>query len=335
MLVTIQSNNFKHLILSCLILLNSAAHLLGQDCDEDGILDVDEINMGLDSDFNDDGYPDSCQDPKEVVTGSWYKPTTNRFYFCITNEDLGPVLEEGTEIDLEVKFEVRTPGIAGWSFGVQHDHTKLDFLEVSSEGLQFPKLFFETHKYALNHSPQGFISAVLLSIHPEQVTLEPNQTLTVVRAKYRVLETLSPNNPTLIKFTNRLTEDGPSTQTAMTINQRTYRPQYAFPLGLGLRAFPLCSNWKTPEFLRGDASNDSKTNLSDGILILKNLFQGPVQNLHCEDSHDVNDDGILNISDPIHLLTWLFLDAPTPPPPFSECGFDFTLDELQCQSTCP
>lgn len=310
---------------------------LCQDCDEDGILDINEIKIGHDTDFNEDGYPDSCQDPTEINEGFFFKPSSNRYYFCFTNEGIGPILEKGTEIELEVKFDVRTEGVIAWAFGIQHDNTKLEILEASTEERQIPEIFFETTKNSLGQPPSGFVSAVVLSLIPEigSVTLSPNKIHTVARAKYRVLETISPTSTTLIKFSNELTLDGPPTQTSITINRGSHRPQFAFSQALGLRSLPLCSNWKTAEFKRGDSNNDSKVNLTDAIWIFKYLLEGQGQPLICEDTHDINDDGIVDISDPINLLAWLFINAPSPPPPFSICGFDLTLDELNCQPTCP
>ena len=50
------------------------------------------------------------------------------------------------------------------------------------------------------------------------------------------------------------------------------------------------------------------------------------------DSADSNDDGILDISDPVYLLFYLFIANSPPPPPFPEAGNDPTFrDNLGCQ----
>ena len=53
----------------------------------------------------------------------------------------------------------------------------------------------------------------------------------------------------------------------------------------------------------------------------------------CADAADVNNDGALNIADPIGVLNALFSDK-APPPPFEECGPDVgePQDELGCES---
>ncbi|MGB1071768.1 MAG: hypothetical protein ACPG1Z_08880, partial [Planctomycetota bacterium] len=68
------------------------------------------------------------------------------------------------------------------------------------------------------------------------------------------------------------------------------------------------------------------------------LFQSPVP-LPCEDACDINDDGTLDLSDPVNYLTHLFTGGPPPAVPNfgSGCGPDPTPgDPLGCSNaTCP
>ncbi len=92
-------------------------------------------------------------------------------------------------------------------------------------------------------------------------------------------------------------------------------------------------------FLRGDANDDGKSDLSDAICTLTALFQAepgrPCSHPICLDSLDVNDDGHADISDPISLLNYLFLGADPPPEPFLlGCGKDPTdADGLGCNNS--
>ena len=70
--------------------------------------------------------------------------------------------------------------------------------------------------------------------------------------------------------------------------------------------------------------------ISDAIAMLSYLFAGG--SLTCEDAGDANDDGGLNISDPIYLLGYLFGDGPVIPPPFPGPGDDPTGDPLGCDA---
>ena len=52
--------------------------------------------------------------------------------------------------------------------------------------------------------------------------------------------------------------------------------------------------------------------------------------LGCLDAADANDDGALNIADPIRLLGYLFAHGAVLPAPFDTLGFDPTGDALEC-----
>lgn len=87
-------------------------------------------------------------------------------------------------------------------------------------------------------------------------------------------------------------------------------------------------------FKRGDVDQDGVLKITDPILILDYLFIGRAGDLLCQDSADVDDDGAINISDAIYLLDYMFLGTkPALPEPFEECGIDLTSkDNLGCAS---
>ena len=87
-----------------------------------------------------------------------------------------------------------------------------------------------------------------------------------------------------------------------------------------------------PDFTRGDFDRDSEVDLTDAVSTARYLFLGGTTPV-CMDSADSNDDGILDISDPVYLLFYLFIaNSPPPPPPFPEAGNDPTFrDNLGCQ----
>ena len=72
----------------------------------------------------------------------------------------------------------------------------------------------------------------------------------------------------------------------------------------------------------------------DAVYSLSHLFQdGPVA---CRDAIDVNDDGELDIADPVYLLLNLFAGGAAIPEPVDWCGEDPTLDAIDCATnqTC-
>jgi hypothetical protein len=72
-------------------------------------------------------------------------------------------------------------------------------------------------------------------------------------------------------------------------------------------------------FLRGEANDDGKVDISDAVHVLNWLFLGEAEP-GCLAAADVHGDKTVNISDPVYLLSHLFLGGPPPPAPFPECG---------------
>jgi hypothetical protein len=73
------------------------------------------------------------------------------------------------------------------------------------------------------------------------------------------------------------------------------------------------------------------------VFLLTNLFAGG-SNPTCDDAADANDDGNIDVSDIISILSFQFNGGSPPPPPFANCGVDPTVnDGLGCilYSTCP
>jgi CD109 antigen len=85
------------------------------------------------------------------------------------------------------------------------------------------------------------------------------------------------------------------------------------------------------EFIRGDANSDQVVNISDPVATLTFLFvaAGEVA-LSCDDAADTNDDGSLDLSDAVTTLNYLFLGGVAPPAPFPAKGTDPTEDSLGC-----
>lgn len=75
-------------------------------------------------------------------------------------------------------------------------------------------------------------------------------------------------------------------------------------------------------FIRGDANSDGLVNITDAIFILEYLFKGNAA-VSCLDSADINDDGTVDLSDAVKLLFVLFAGAAMPAPA-DACGVDPT-----------
>jgi hypothetical protein len=81
-------------------------------------------------------------------------------------------------------------------------------------------------------------------------------------------------------------------------------------------------------FLRADATNDLRVNITDVIRELSILFSGDPTRPPCEDALDANDDGLVDAADPVFIANSLFRHGLPIPPPFPEPGFDPTPDSL-------
>ena len=93
----------------------------------------------------------------------------------------------------------------------------------------------------------------------------------------------------------------------------------------------------TTVFRRGDVDGVDVINLTDGVFLLNFLFLGGGAP-PCADAADANDDGALNITTGVYIFNWLFLGGPLPPAPGpGACGPDTTADELDCANydNCP
>lgn len=84
-------------------------------------------------------------------------------------------------------------------------------------------------------------------------------------------------------------------------------------------------------FARGDFNDDGAVNIDDPIRILDYLFAAN-DAPRCLDAGDPDDDGAVDITDPVYLLNFLFFAAAAPVAPFPDCGEDPTSDRLECLS---
>jgi len=89
-----------------------------------------------------------------------------------------------------------------------------------------------------------------------------------------------------------------------------------------------------PEFRRGDCDGTGGINITDAIYLLSHLFLGG-RRWRCDDACDSNDDGRIDLTDPISTLGYLFQGRdPLPLPGPRLCGADSTEDFLGGICTC-
>ncbi len=82
-------------------------------------------------------------------------------------------------------------------------------------------------------------------------------------------------------------------------------------------------------FLRGDVDQNGTLQITDPIGTLGYLFLGS-RTPGCLDAADANDDGALNLTDALFTLSFLFNSGAPIPAPYPDCGADRTPDQLGC-----
>ena len=83
-------------------------------------------------------------------------------------------------------------------------------------------------------------------------------------------------------------------------------------------------------FIRGDSNNDGVLNITDPVVTLNALFINTEIKI-CKDAADADDKDGLNITDAIYMLSFLFLGGPQPMSPYPDKGLDPTPElDLGC-----
>ena len=186
--------------------------------------------------------------------------------------------------------------------------------------------------YTCNSTPAGTpISALTCTVHHETCTATLNWT----------------NNDTYqeiqLSVNGALTASVAGTDTSTTYVLTSEMTVFNLSVGsLGSCGESLaevsCTAECLPErFRRGDVNSDTLVDISDAISTLTYLFQGSA--MLCLDAIDTNDDGLIDISDAISTLNYIFGTGAVPPAPGpTTCGIDGTDDSLDCAnyttSTC-
>ena len=84
-----------------------------------------------------------------------------------------------------------------------------------------------------------------------------------------------------------------------------------------------------PTFIRGDANDDLKVDITDAVVIVSYLFGEGIE-LRCLDAADIDDNAEIDLSDAIAVLNHLFAGASGPSIPYPGAGTDPSNDALHC-----
>jgi hypothetical protein len=111
--------------------------------------------------------------------------------------------------------------------------------------------------------------------------------------------------------------------------------KFGYVAGVDTRAIYKVRLTRTPglfPFQRGDVNNDAVLNISDPSFLLARLFKGGAAP-PCERAADVNDSNTVDITDAIDLFNYLFRGGPPPAPPAGTCGVDLDASPLSCAAS--
>jgi len=181
------------------------------------------------------------------------------------------------------------------------------------------------HKTELARCPEskGALSSIVLSL-VDPVTLPPAGPIFVARL------TVGGTSPAIpgerlegrIQFQDSCRGSGKPVHNVITWQGGSVKPDFGVPCEIAVNAFV------APRFRRGDPNEDGDMDISDPLFILGCKFLG-TGCPECRDAGDLNDDGAMDISDAVHGLNFLFSGGPPPPYPGPEaCGSDPTVDLL-------
>lgn len=238
-------------------------------------------------------------------------------------------------------------GPQGWSFSVKTDPC-FGLSSATIEGTEVPNYYsngFEKTEVVDPTKPdnagqEGAVTAVVLSLQ-EPRYLPPVSTVLVLRLEgtMNASTVAGPGDRTappckvvpVAPGETGLRGSGQPVKTTVTVVGVSRAPDV---LGAGI----VLEGAAEARFIRGNPNDDLKVNLADPIWIVNELFhQGPPT--ACQDAADANDDGMIDSSDAVYLISYLFgysagggsfVPGPEPLPPFPGCGTDPTEDELVC-----
>jgi hypothetical protein len=275
--------------------------------------------------------------------------------FDPANSDL--VADKSAVVSVNVQLEnTQTSGgfdVQGWSYGIQLDANELEATagepgadSKALNGGQGPDFV----SYNLNDQDAAgtvrgvSVGAVIETDAPGTAVLAvaPGATKHIDTIKVRSKQTIpagGQSRTTQLKFTDKLGGDRPL-EVLIVVAGQGVAPDFTGTKNLNLLP---SGQAPRPKFIRGDANNDARLDIADGIWIINNLFYaGP--DTACKPAADSNNDGLRNIADAVYLFNYQLQPGatpstifPPPPAPFPNCGSVDGVTTAECpdgSTTC-
>ncbi len=316
----------------------------GIDNDGDGDTDCDDADCAgviEEPNCDDDGVDNDCDgDVDECVMAPMG-------LFAAAPADCALL---GTEFDVVLSVGPGDPadlpadGAQGWSLGLEHDGDVITGVgEPTIEGTVAGDITsggFSKSEFvdpARNEGRNGLVSAVVLSF-TQPIKLDPAVDQSILIATYVSADGVTvaegESVSTDLTYANGLRGSGQPVDTVLTVEGATVD---AVP-GVGTGT-TVCLVDVPPividVFIRGDSNDDGKVDIADPIWTINMLVRsGPAS--PCMRAGDSNGDGMVDLSDAMYTIEYRFLAGPAPIAPFPECGELEAIEGLSCEaSACP
>jgi len=252
----------------------------------------------------------------------------------------GIPLEEGDVFDILVHLDLRPDGkpIREWAYHICYNPEKL---EVS-----FVDPFHIDRTLLINAGPYwwdptfeqgGLINAPPITFPYPTESITSNVGIYEMQIRFRAVRRIA--GPILIRFNDsngctprfQWLKADPVVYLSLgegrpLVKASVQKRDLMLNCGPGANAQGWEAGWGN--FLRGDSNGDGRVNIGDAVMILLQICGE--REFICPDAADVNDDGIVDTTDPVFLLSYLFIMGELPPGPFPVAAEDLTEDELGC-----
>ena len=278
--------------------------------------------------------PEDPKDPEDPEDPEDPPPHVNPEDLEATVTAVGGSASPGKPISVPCVIRSNFP-VQGFSFSIDFDEEVLEGIEVREHFVDPNRRPFWVWRINNeNTTPggagvdEGFVIAAGVVDLVSSTALPPEQDNQAITIDFLVRPETTAES-TEIAFTNgaRVEGEGADVENILTVNGIAVHPEVARSLVFIQAVFNIVPDVSV--FVRGDSNDDAIIDVSDAVFTLAYLFQsGDIP--RCLDAADVDDDGRLNVTDSVATLQFLFQGTRPPAPPFPDPGHDPTPDELSC-----
>ena len=306
------------------------------DCNQNGVPDACDIDQGTSLDRGGDGMPDECQHgfsdlfvlgfecPDRLQGAPGEVKKLDVFPTLAVHENAGEEAPQGWTVSIMVEgAEVESVTVDGVEVLTVLDHDNdPQTPPLSPHPLDLGQAMIKTAQLG-EASPgssappdaKGIVSGVVLDLTRLAVLL-PGVAHRTARMTLRVAMPADGTPSTIrLRYQDGLrgTQHHRGYWNVITSTGDSYRcrtEECAF------------ETFAVEPFLRCDANEDLRLDISDPVWTLNELFDsgGNSSRTRCQLAADCNGDGGKDISDPIFALNFLFLGGRAPPAPYPSCG---------------